>query len=422
MLTQQEQVKFTVINQALKGKITNGKAAVILGISSRQVKRLKKKVRQEGETGAVHGLKGEISNHHLDSSLKQEALIHIREEYTGFKPLFASEKLEERYGIKLNPQTIRRWMIKEGLWKERKQKKVNYRSWRPRKEYFGELQQFDGSYHYWLEDRCCDANGDPLELCLLASIDDATGRITYAIFTKNEGVKAVFQFWLSYIRKHGKPPAIYLDKFSTYKLNHKGAVDNSELMTQFGRAMKDLSILLITANSPQAKGRIERLFQTLQDRLVKELRLAGINTPKEAQVFLNTVFIPAFNKRFSVIPAKAENVHRPLLEAEKQQFNRIFSIQSQRKVNNDFTIQFKNHWYQLTELQPATIRPRETIIVEQWLDGTVHLNKQGQDLNYILLPKRPEKAKTNPPLLTTHPLNWKPPVNHPWRKYAKNNR
>lgn len=422
MLTQQEQVKFTVINHALQGKITNGKAAVILGISSRQVKRLKKKVRQEREQAVVHGLKGGISNHQLDSSLRQEVLIHIREEYIDFKPLFVSEKLEEQYGIKLNPQTIRRWMIKEGLWKERKQKKVNYRSWRPRKEYFGELQQFDGSYHYWLENRYCDTNSDPIELCLLASIDDATGRITHAIFTKNEGVKAVFQFWLSYIHKQGKPLAIYLDKFSTYKLNHKGAVDNSDLMTQFGRAMKDLSILLITANSPQAKGRIERLFQTLQDRLVKELRMAKINTPKEAQVFLDTVFIPEFNKKFSVIPAKAENVHRPLSVAERQQFDRIFSIQSQRKINNDFTIQFKNNWYQLTEVQPTTIRPKETVIVEEWLDETVHLNKQGHYLSYIHLPKRPEKAKTNPPILTTHQLNWKPPLNHPWRKYAKTNR
>lgn len=179
---------------------------------------------------------------------------------------------------------------------------------------------------------------------------------------------------------------------------------------------------MITANSPQAKGRIERLFQTLQDRLVKELKLTKISTPKEAQLFLDTVFIPAFNKKFSVIPAKAENVHRPLSETERQQLNRIFSIQSQRKVNNDFTIQFKNHWYQLTELQPTTIRPRETIIVEQWLDETVHLNKQGHYLNYILLPKRPEKAKTNPPILTTHPLNWIPPLNHPWRNYVKTNR
>lgn len=153
MFTQKEQVKCTVINQVLKGEITNGKAAVILGISSRQVKRLKKKVREEGEHGVIHKLKGEGSNHRIDPSLKQEALNHIWKEYKDFKPLFASEKLEEQHGIKLNPQTTRRWMIQEGLWRERKQKKVTYRSWRPRKEYFGELQQFDGSYHYWLEDR-----------------------------------------------------------------------------------------------------------------------------------------------------------------------------------------------------------------------------------------------------------------------------
>lgn len=310
-------------------------------------------------------------------------------------------------------------MIAEGLWRKRKQKKVDYRSWRPRKEYFGELEQFDGSYHYWLENRYCDNDGSPIELCLLASIDDAKGEITKAEISMNEGVVAVFTFWRSYALTQGKPLAIYLDKFSTYKLNHKGAVDNPELMTQFQRAMKDLSVLPITANSPQAKGRIERLFQTLQDRLVKELRMAKISTPREAQVFLDTVFIPAFNKKFSVIPAKEENVHRPLSETEKQQLDRIFSIQSQRKVNNDFTIQFKNHWYQLTELQPTTIRPRETIIVEQWLDGTIHLNKQGHYLSYISLPKRPKKAKTNPSILTTHPLNWKPPPNHPWKRPFK---
>lgn len=141
MLTQKEQVTFTVIKQVLQAEITNGKAAVILGISSRQVKRLKKKVREEGERGVVHRLKGEASNHRIDPSLKQEALSHIRKEYKDFKPLFASEKLEEQHGIKLNPQTTRRWMIQEGLWRERKQKKAAYRSWRPRKEYFGELEQ-----------------------------------------------------------------------------------------------------------------------------------------------------------------------------------------------------------------------------------------------------------------------------------------
>ncbi len=419
MLTSKEQATFTVVRQVLQAEITNGTAAAILGISTRQIKRLKKKVREEGERGVVHRLKGEESNHRIDPSLKQKALNHIREEYKDFKPLFASEKLEEQHGIKLNPQTTRRWMIKEGLWRQRKQKKVTYRSWRPRKEYFGQLEQFDGSYHYWLEDRYCDNNGTPIELCLLASIDDAKGEITKAEISQNEGVVAVFTFWKSYILTHGKPVAIYLDKFSTYKLNHKGAVDNSELMTQFGRAMKDLSIVLITANSPQAKGRVERLFQTLQDRLVKELRLARINTPKAAQVFLDTVFIPTFNKKFSVTPIKEEDIHRPLSEAERQQLDRIFSIQSIRRVNNDFTVQFKNKWYQLAEIQLTTIRPRELVIVEQWLDETIHLNKRGYYLNFILLPKKPERVRRAPIILTTHALNWKPPIDHPWRKPYK---
>jgi len=419
MLTPKEQAKFMVINQVLQREITNGKAAVTLGISSRQVKRLKKKVREEGEYGVIHKLRGEISNHHIDSSIKQEALRHIRKEYKDFKPLFASEKLEERQGIKLNSQTVRRWMIQEGLWRKRNQKKVTYRSWRPRKDYFGELQQFDGSYHYWLEDRYCDNDGTPIELCLLASIDDAKGEITKAEISANEGIIAVFTFWKSYVLTHGKPIAIYLDKFSTYKLNHKGAVDNSGLMTQFGRAMRDLSIILINANSPQAKGRIERLFETLQDRLVKELRLAGINTPREAQIFLNTAFIPAFNKKFSVIPNKEEDVHRQLSEKEIQQLDRIFSIQSQRKVNNDFTIQFKNNWYQLTEVQPTTIRPREAIIIEEWLNDSIHFSFKGYYLNYLLLPERPRKAKKTPAILTTHKLNWKPPEDHPWRKSYK---
>lgn len=143
------------------------------------------------------------------------------------------------------------------------------------------------------------------------------------------------------------------------------------------------------------------------------MRLARTNTSKAAQVFLDIVFIPAFNKKFSVTPIKEENIHRPLSETEIQQLDRIFSIQSQRKVNNDFTVQFKNKWYQLVELQPTTIRPGETIIMEQWLDGTIHLNKGGYYLVYILLPKRPEKARTNPAILTTHKLNWKPPADHP---------
>src|SRR3990167_5211580 len=262
-INQREQAKLDVIGKALSRQITNGQASRMLGMSVRQIQRLKKDVREQGEKAVIHKLKGKTSNHHINQYIKKEVLMVVKEYYHDFKPGFATEKLTERHGARISDETMRLWMTEEGLWKPHKQKKITFRSWRPRKESFGELEQFDGSYHDWFEGRYQDGNGDPIETCLLAAIDDATGSITHALFTKNEGVAAVFQFWLSYIRRHGKPLAIYLDKFSTYKINHKTALDNKGLMTQFERATKDLGILLISAHSPQAKGRVERLFLTL---------------------------------------------------------------------------------------------------------------------------------------------------------------
>ncbi len=274
--TTREQEKITVITALLQGRITNSQAATTLKLSLRQIKRLKKAVKEKGSEALTHQLKGRVGNHHIDEAIRDRALKKIKEEYSDFKPKFASEKLEENHNLIINPETLRLWMIEDGLWKTHFQRKVNYHAWRQRKDYFGELEQFDGSYHYWFERRLLDEGGNPQEICLLASIDDATGKITHAIFDFHEGVIPVFNFWLEYVLTLGKPLGIYLDKFSTYKLNHKSAVDNSELITQFEKAMKVLNIQVINANSPEAKGRIERLFGTLQDRLVKELRLVGI--------------------------------------------------------------------------------------------------------------------------------------------------
>lgn len=422
VFTSEEQYKFDVITQVLKKEIKPGLAAKLLGISPRQIRRLRKRVKKEGIQAVTHGLKGKIGNHKIILSVKEEAVSFIEKYYPDFKPTFATEKLSENHGIKVSYGTTRLWMIEKGLWETKKHKnKGEYRSWRPRKEYLGELQQFDGSYHLWFENRFVDEKGNPVEVCLLAAIDDATGKITKATFAANEGVHAVFTFWKEYVEdeKLGKPLSIYLDKFSTYKINHKAAVDNLELMTQFERAMRDLDIRLISAHSPQAKGRIERLFKTLQDRLVKELRLAKINTPKEANIFLKEIFIPKFNDKFSVKPAKEDNIHRELSETDKTNLNSIFSVQENRIINNDFTIHFKNNWYQLTEIQPITIRAREKIIVEKWLDDSLHFSLKGKYLTYLLLQERPEKLKRNPLILTTHKINWKPPIHHPWRKPFK---
>ncbi len=415
-LTPVEQEKAAILVSAINGRITNAHAAKQLHLSIRQVQRAKAALRKNGVPSVVHGLKGKTGNHRIAATIKEKSLSVIKEKYPDFKPSFATEKLSENHSISISYGTTRLWMIQENLWKPRKQKHHTYRSWRPRKEYYGELQQFDGSYHLWFEDRYGNSDGTPFEVCLLASVDDATGIITKASFAANEGVSAVFTFWKEYLMEHGKPLGIYLDKFSTYKINHKSAVDNHELMTQFGRAMQDVAITLITAHSPQAKGRIERLFGTLQDRLVKEMRLAKITTPEEGNRFLTKIFLPRFNQQFAVKPLKEGNVHRVLTVTDRENLSRIFSVQSTRTIHNDFTIQFKNTWYQLAEIQPTTVRAKEKVLVEQWLDGTVHFSVRGNYLNFIVLPERPIKVSRPPVILARHRLIWKPPVNHPWRK------
>jgi len=365
VLTPTEREKLRVIRDANEGKLTNGQAGKILKLSIRQLQRLKRKAKEAGGQALVHGLKNQVGNHQISLKQKGQILGLIRERYADFKPSFAAEKLAENHHISVNPETLRLWLIEEKLWKVKKQKSVKYHAWRERKEYFGELQQFDGSYHYWFERRLLDEEGNPQEACLLASIDDATGKITHALFDFNEGVVPVFTFWKEYLSKSGKPLGIYLDKYSTYKINHKNAVDNSELLTQFEKAMNLLNIKVITANSPQAKGRIERLFGTLQDRLVKELRLNNINTIKGGNCFLKEVFIPKFNAKFSVKALKEGNIHSPPTGLEKQSLSSIFSIKSHRRVNNDYTLQFQNHFYQLEQVQPVTIRPKEKIIIEE---------------------------------------------------------
>lgn len=417
ILTVQEKERVTILTAAIEGKITNGQAATQLRLSVRQVQRAKAAIKQRGKTGVIHQLKGKPSNHQIHDETKQKALTLIKKHYADFKPAFATEKLQERHAIAISSQTTRRWMHEAGLWRIRERKQATYRSWRPRKEYFGELQQFDGSYHLWFENRFVDEQRNPIEACLLAAIDDATGKITKAVFAANEGVHAVFTFWKEYMHDHGKPLGIYLDKFSTYKINHKSAVDNSELMTQFQRAMQTLGVELITANSPEAKGRVERLFQTLQDRLVKEMRLTHITTPEEGNRFLRKVFIPQFNKKFAVTPAKDGNVHRSLQSGEKRNVHHIFSVHKKRRVNNDFTIQFNTKWYQLTEIQPTTVRPKNEVIMETWLDGSTHIIFRNRELNYFLLPEKPQKQIQQPVILTTHTLTYTPPPDHPWRKF-----
>jgi hypothetical protein len=418
-LTDEEIFKLKIIESLLQKKVKTKQAGKILCLSTRQVRRLKNKVKRDGMLAVIHGLKGKVGNHKIDDTIKNKVIETIIQKYSDFKPTFATEKLQENQIPVPSSQTVRRWMTEVGLWKTHKQKQVKYRSWRPRKDHYGELEQFDGSYHLWFERRYRNIDNEPIEVCLLASIDDATGQITHMSFEENEGVIAVFHFWKTYFLALGKPLIIYLDKFSTYKISHKSAVDNKDLITQFERALRSLNTQLIHAHSAQAKGRVERLFGTLQDRLVKEMRLAGVNNPKDGNKFLKELFIPKFNHQFTVVPKGEGNVHRTLNSNEEKRLNSIFSIHNKRKINNDFTIQFKNNYYQLEEIQPTTIRSKETVIIETWLDTTVHIIFKDFELNYFLIKERPKKMKLNPVIITNHSLSYVPPFNHPWRKMGR---
>jgi transposase len=409
-LTMKEAGRHEIAQRLIHGRITEEEARKLLGLKSvRQVRRIKNRVKKEGAKGLAHRGRGRPGNRKLSEDFTDKVMTIVKEKYGDFKPTFTAEKLRENHNMTISKETLRRLMAKEGLWKPKSRKQHGGRHvWRARKENYGEMQQFDGSYHLWLEDR-----GE--EACLLLAIDDATGRVTKAKFDKNEGTIAVFGFWLEYFDENGLPVSIYLDKFSTYKINHPAAADDKDLLTQFQRAMDQVGVKPISAHSPEAKGRVERVFQTLQDRLVKELRLAGVSTIGEANEFLKT-YIPKFNAQFAVAPAAQADLHRGVSKELKAKLPQIFSIQSQRKVNGDYTVLFKNKFFQLSEKQPVTVYKKDTVTVEVHLDGGIRISHKNRYLEYQELPKRPEKMiNILVPALTAYKSGYVPPAGHPWR-------
>lgn len=415
IMTTIERLRLTVIKETLAGVITNSTAAIKLNVTVRQIQRLKKKFKVDGHDSLIHGGRGKPGSRKMNINMENTIVKIIKEKYHDFGPVLAFEKIKYIHQIDIGKETIRAIMIRNTIWKSKKRRRGQYFSWRDRRYSYGELEQFDGSYHNWFEGR----NPAIPEACLLASIDDATGKITHAAFGRNESVEAVFAFWMEYIKSNGIPSEIYLDKFSTYKINHPNAVDNGELMTQFGRAAKTLGINLICANTPQAKGRIERLFQTLQDRLVKEMRLANINTIEDANLFLKDTFIPWFNIRFAVVPKSSDNGHRKLDISTAHKLDSIFSKQYVRGINNDCTVRYKSKYYQLKEIQPTTVYKTDKVLIEEHLDNAIKIKYKNHYLHFFTLPNKPMKVKSSPMVLTEHKLHWIPPKDHPWRRYAQ---
>jgi len=407
--------RLKVVNNVMIGRLTWNEAGAQLDLSDRQVGRLCDSVRKKGNAGIIHGLRGKPSNNQLQPGLLEKAMELVKSKYSDFGPTFANEKLWEIHKLRLSTPTLSCAMTKEGLWKPRKNKPT-HRDWRPRRFCVGELVQLDGSDHDWFE-------GRGPRCVLLVFIDDATSRILYARFVTVEDTLNLMAAAKAYLLINGRPVAWYVDKDSIYKINRQASIEeqlrDEQPLTQFTRAMTELGITVICADSPQAKGRVERGFGTHQDRLVKELRLAGISNMTDGDIFLAEVYVPKHNARFAVAPENNTNAHRPLLK--NHCLEETLSLRTERTVANDYTIRKDNQFFQLLADQPVRVKPKDKLLVEMRLDGSRHLRFKERYLYFKSIAKPPyrafyagkkEVASAKWPVKPN-----KPAKNHPWRRF-----
>lgn len=374
-ISEKEMDRLSIVRCILKKKLSWQEAGNQLHLSERQIARLVARVRAKGSRGIIHGLRGRPSNRRLKENVLARAIHLVKTHYPDFKPTFASEKLAN-HGIHLSRETLRKSMITAGLWRVNS-RKPKHRQWRPRRLFLGELEQLDASYHDWFEGRAP-------RCALINYVDDATSRILYAEFVLGEDTMTLFKTTKRYLLTHGRPGAFYVDKHAVYHVNQQAIVESflrdPQPMTQFTRAMTELGIEVITANSPQAKGRVERSFNTLQDRLVKEMRLRGIRSMAEANRFLWEEFIPEYNERFGKSPANPLNAHRPLFQTQK--LEDILCLKTRRRVINDFTVRFKGQFFQILGNQSVIVKPKDKVTVIVHMNGSIDLELKGHKLEY----------------------------------------
>ena len=337
-----EAERIAVMENLIAKRIKQKHAAVQLHLSVRQVQRVLEKYKQYGACGIIHKNRGKTGNRTIAQKEKDRAIALVKQYYSDFGPTFALEKLSQNHGVRFGVDTLRKEMVKQNIWKAKKRKLKDIHPYRDRRACVGELIQLDGSPHRWF--------GDLAPSCtLVAFIDDATSQIMDGMFVEYEGTWTLFEATAHYLKIYGKPASFYVDKHSTFKINRQASIEedlrDTQSRSQFSRAMDDLGIEVICANSPQAKGRIERLFQTLQDRLVKELRLNSITTRNEATIYFRRVYIPLHNSKFAVLPKEKTNMHRPLLVSND--LERIFTLRSKRIISKDLIVQYRNTKYQL---------------------------------------------------------------------------
>ena len=407
-MSQKEINQINVFEQLQTKQIKHKEASMILSLSIRQTIRKLKWFRQLGVASLIHRSRGKPSNNQLDPIIKQKALLLVENKYPDFGPTFASEKLEENHRLVINHETLRLIMIEAGLWKS-KQKKIKHREWRERKECLGELIQLDGSEHNWFEDRSS-------RCALLAFIDDATSKIMYLEFAP-ESTLETMRTTKTYIQKHGIPYELYVDRGKVFKVNLNN--EEEDRITQYRRAIEELGTKMTYARSPQAKGRVERLFGTLQDRLVKELRLRNISNIQEANDFMENVYLPNHNAKYAVEPKSNTNFHK---EANGYNLDEILCIKETRTLTSDFTLRYNNIWYQLEKKQKTLIFPRNEIVVKTYLNGTINLAIRNTNLCFYKIDKpireKPVQIIEKKPCLAGRQA-WKPAVDHPWRNYKE---
>jgi transposase len=378
-MNRRERDRLKVLHGVRQGERSQKEAARLLRLTTRQVRRLVRRLEEQGDQGLIHRLRGRPSNRRLAPELRQQVLTEYQKCYADFGPTLASEKLAEQ-GLHVSPDTLRRWLLAAGLWQGQRQREP-HRQRRPRRECFGELVQMDTSIHDWLEGR-----GDTM--VLIAMIDDATGRVE-AGFYPGETVVGHFDLLGRWLKKHGRPLELYTDRDSIFEAASKGRPDYSG-QTQFGRALGELGIGRITAYSPQAKGRIERFFGTAQDRWVKELRLAGVTTLAAANELRRRKLLPAFNRRFTVAAARQHDAHRDL--GVEHVLAAILSVQETRTVDNDYTIRFRNRCYQLHQPALPGLR-RGKVVVEERLNGKLKIRFGDRYLSFHTIPTRETAAR-----------------------------
>lgn len=402
VMRRKDLVRLHVVRKVIDGEVTQVAGAAMLGVSERQVRRWVRRVEREGEGGVIHRSRGRRSNRAYPDRFKKKVVGLYRRRYGDFGPTLFQEKLEEREGMELGRETLRRWLVEAGEWAGSRKQRAHHR-WRERKRYSGEMVQIDGSHHAWLEDR------GP-KLVLMSYVDDATNHVL-ARFYEYEGTMPAMESFRRYAKRFGLPVSVYLDNHTTYKSPAEPTIEERlagrRPKSEFERALDELGVEVIHAHSPQARGRVERTFRTFQDRLVKEMRLAGITTLDGANAFLET-YLLEYNQRFAR-EAAAGDVHRA--RPVSTELDRVLSIQTPRRVRNDGTVMHRSAFYEILESE----RPKH-VLIEERLDGTLVISHGRKRLKYQCVEPAP-RAVTQPARRTrsqARPAS--PPSTHPWKK------